>query len=188
MSAIQYLSSFVSNGWQALLLAVGVAIVTLLLKKTVLKNLPGKVFTFLPFVLGIVFFAVYRALATLSWEPFTTDIATTLNGGFTCGCIAVLCFVACRQLAQKVGDRTSGSANGADLSPVAPLLEGYVAEENLAQTANALMEGCSGLSDEEIPQFVRETLTPAVLPETTEAELLALCALVGAYLSQLTGS
>ena len=50
------------------------------------------------------------------------------------------------------------------------------------------MEGCSGLSDEEIPQFVRETLTPAVLPETTEAELLALCALVGAYLSQLTGS
>lgn len=187
MSAIQYLSSFVSNGWQALLLAVGVALVTFILKKTV-KKLPEKIFTFLPFALGILFFAVYRALATLSWAPFTTDIATTLNGGFTCGCMATLCFVVCRQLMQKVGDRASASSESASASPVAPLLEGYVADDKLAETASALLEGCTGLAEEELPQFVRETLSAAVLPETTEAELLALCALVGAYLAQLTGN
>src|SRR5699024_5768431 len=94
MSAIQSLSGFFSDSWQSLLLALGVALVTFILKKTV-KKLPEKVFTFLPFALGILAFAVYRAIATLSWAPFTTEIVTTLEGGFTCGCAAILCFVAC---------------------------------------------------------------------------------------------
>ena len=89
MSAIQSLSGFFSDSWQSLLLALGVALVTFILKKTV-KKLPEKVFTLLPFALGILAFAVYRAIATLSWAPFTTEIVTTLEGGFTCGCAAIL--------------------------------------------------------------------------------------------------
>lgn len=180
MSAIQSLSGFFSDSWQSLLLALGVALVTFILKKTV-KKLPEKVFTFLPFALGILAFAVYRAIATLSWAPFTTEIVTTLEGGFTCGCAAILCFVACDKLLKKVGERGSG-----EITPVTPLLEGYVADDKLAETAATLMEGSAGLTEEELPQFVRETLSAAVLPETTEAELLALCALVGAYLSQIS--
>ena len=181
MSAIQSLGGFFSDSWQSLLLALGVALVTFILKKTV-KKLPEKVFTFLPFALGILAFAVYRAIATLSWAPFTTEIVTTLEGGFTCGCAAILCFVACDKLLKKVGERGSGEA----VTPVTPLLEGYVADDKLAETAATLMEGSAGLTEEELPQFVRETLSAAVLPETTEAELLALCALVGAYLSQIS--
>ena len=181
MSAIQSLSGFFSDSWQSLLLALGVALVTFILKKTV-KKLPEKVFTFLPFALGILAFAVYRAIATLSWAPFTTEIVTTLEGGVTCGCAAILCFVACDKLLKKVGERGSGEA----VTPVTPLLEGYVADDKLDETAATLMEGSAGLTEEELPQFVRETLSAAVLPETTEAELLALCALVGAYLSQIS--
>lgn len=186
MSAIQYLSIFAAYGWQMLLLAAGVALVTFLLKKTVFKNFSEKVMTFLPFALGIAFFAVYRAIATLSWAPFCTDVAATLEGGFTCGCIAVLCFVACEQLAAKVGERTS-QEEGDPMTPVTPLLQGYVAQENIYETATKLLQGSYGLNETQLEAFVSETLTAAVLPETTEAELLALCAVVRKYLSELTG-
>ena len=152
MSAIQSLSGFFSDSWQSLLLALGVALVTFILKKTV-KKLPEKVFTFLPFALGILAFAVYRAIATLSWAPFTTEIVTTLEGGFTCGCAAILCFVACDKLLKKVGERGSGEA----VTPVTPLLEGYVADDKLAETAATLMEGSAGLTEEE--KTVREEVS-----------------------------
>ena len=180
MSAIQYLSSFVSNGWQALLLAVGVALVTFILEKTVLKKVPEKVFTFLPFALGIVAFAVYRALLLLSPAPFTTELAVTLEGGFTCGCVAILLHVACVQLARKVGERGKADA----VYPVAPLLEGYVPEETREAVAQTLEAGARQKTGEALRAFVRTTLLSAA-PAATEAELALLSELVAAYLDAL---
>ena len=63
MSAIQYLSAFRTFGADVLALALGVTLVTSLFKKTVFKNRSKKLFVFLPFALGLVFYAVYRAIA-----------------------------------------------------------------------------------------------------------------------------
>ena len=90
MDTIKYLSVFRAYGADVLLLALGVTLLTSLLKKTVMKNCPKKLFVFLPFAIGIVCYAVYRALATLSAAPFTTELAKTVEGGFASGCAATL--------------------------------------------------------------------------------------------------
>ena len=93
MSAIQYLSTFRLYGWDVLLLAGAVTLLTALLKKTVLKNASRKLYVFLPFAIGILLYAAYRGLVTLSPLPFTTDLAATIEGGFGCGCAATLYYV-----------------------------------------------------------------------------------------------
>ena len=207
MSAIQYLSTFRLYGWDVLLLAGGVTLLTSLLKKTVLKNAPKKLFVFLPFALGIVLYAIYRALVTLSAEPFTTGLAATVEGGFACGCAATLYYVVYEQFFRKRPTADTGAADGAGESetpdtgaaddadtdmgevipPVAPLLEGFVPEETRHAVARSLTEGARGKTGDALRTFVRETLFSAA-PAATEAELLALTELVAAYLSPLSGT
>lgn len=207
MSAIQYLSTFRLYGWDVLLLAGGVTLLTSLLKKTVLKNAPKKLFVFLPFALGIVLYAIYRALVTLSAEPFTTGLAATVEGGFACGCAATLYYVVYEQFFRKRPTADTGAADGAGESetpdtgaaddadtdmgevipPVAPLLEGFVPEETRHAVARSLTEGARGKTGDALRTFVRETLFSAA-PAATEAEMLALTELVAAYLSSLSGT
>ena len=207
MSAIQYLSTFRLYGWDVLLLAGGVTLLTSLLKKTVLKNAPKKLFVFLPFALGIVLYAIYRALVTLSAEPFTTGLAATVEGGFACGCAATLYYVVYEQFFRKRPTADTGAADGAgesetpdtgaaddadtdmgeSIPPVAPLLEGFVPEETRHAVARSFTEGARGKTGYALRTFVRETLFSAA-PAATEAELLALTELVAAYLSSLSGT
>ena len=207
MSAIQYLSTFRLYGWDVLLLAGGVTLLTSLLKKTALKNAPKKLFVFLPFALGIVLYAIYRALVTLSAEPFTTGLAATVEGGFACGCAATLYYVVYEQFFRKRPTADTGAADGAgesetpdtgaaddadtdmgeSIPPVAPLLEGFVPEETRHAVARSLTEGARGKTGDALRTFVRETLFSAA-PAATEAELLALTELVAAYLSSLSGT
>lgn len=199
MSAIQYLSTFRLYGWDVLLLAGGVSLLTALLKKTVLKNASKKLYVILPFALGIVLYAVYRALVTLSAAPFTAELAATLEGGFACGCAATLYYVVYEQFFRKKADGQAADTGTADdggsqdadaggaASPVAPLLEGYVPEETRAEVAQALYEGARGKTGDALRTFVRETLFSAA-PAATEAELIALTELIAAYLASLTGA
>lgn len=199
MSAIQYLSTFRLYGWDVLLLAGGVSLLTALLKKTVLKNASKKLYVILPFALGIVLYAVYRALVTLSAAPFTAELAATLEGGFACGCAATLYYVVYEQFFRKKADGQAADTGAADdggtqdadtdgaASPVAPLLEGYVPEETRAEVAQALYEGARGKTGDVLRTFVRETLFSAA-PAATEAELIALTELIAAYLASLTGA
>lgn len=199
MSAIQYLSTFRLYGWDVLLLAGGVSLLTALLKKTVLKNSSKKLYVVLPFALGIVLYAVYRALVTLSAAPFTAELAATLEGGFACGCAATLYYVVYEQFFRKKADGQAADTGAADdggtqdadaggaASPVAPLLEGYVPEETRAEVAQALYEGARGKTGDVLRTFVRETLFSAA-PAATEAELIALTELIAAYLASLTGA
>ncbi len=201
MSAIQYLNAFRLYGWDVLLLAGAVSLLTALLKKTVLKNAPNKLYVFVPFALGTVLYAVYRAIVTLSAEPFTTGLAATFEGGFACGCAATLYYVVYEQFFRKRMDGTDAdneqSADGEDqggsapdagaesVSPVAPLLEGYVPEETREAVARTLCEGARKKTGNELREFVRETLFSAA-PACSEAELMALTELVTAYLAALT--
>ena len=114
MSAIQSLSAFRLYGWDVLLLAGAVSLLTALLKKTVLQNAPKKLYVFLPFALGILLYAVWRALVTLSAEPFTTGLAATLEGGFGCGCAATLYYVIYEQFIRKKKTDAESGTSAAD--------------------------------------------------------------------------
>ncbi len=161
MTMIQYLSAFRLYGADVLFLALGVSACTSLLKKTLLKNCAKKAYVFLPFALGIAFYAVYRAIATLSPAPFTTELAATAEGGFACGCAATLYYVVYEQFFRSRGN----------LPPVAELLAGIVPEEKLAEAAKTLTEGGAKKSEEELLRFVTETLSRYADPPLTRTEL-----------------
>ena len=88
MTALQFFNAFRTFSADVLLLALGVTLITSLLKKTVMKNCNKRVFVFLPFAIGTVVYAVFSALVTLSAEPFTKDLLQTVEKGFSCGLAA----------------------------------------------------------------------------------------------------
>ena len=182
MTIVQYLSAFCTFSADVLLLAFGVTLVTSLLKKTVFKNCSKKLFVFLPFALGLVFFAAYRAIVTLSYIPFTEELSGTLEGGFACGCAATLYYVVYEQFfrANKTEETTK-------LIPaVTPLLAGFVAEAQTAEAAEKIRQGSQGLTGDKLFVFVRETLAGYTLPEVSQTELDALTRLVVDFLAKVS--
>ncbi len=173
MSFVQLVSAFRLYGADVLLLALGVTLTTSLLKKTVLKTFP-KLFVFLPFILGVVYFAVYRMIATGSIAPLAADLGGTLCNGFGCGCAATLYSVVCEKFLQG-----KTKAN-----PLAPLLE-FIPEEKREEAAKTLYEEAKNLSGEELRKYFEETLNTFADPPMSETELLATAELLAEYMDSL---
>lgn len=174
MSFVEILNTLRAYGADVLLLAFGVTLIVSLLKKTVMKNVPKKVFVFLPFAVGIVFYAVFHALASMSAAPFTTEIADTLKGGFACGCAATLYYVIYEQFFR-----------GKTLSPLLPLLEGVVPEEKREEAANVLYEGFFRQEEGARATFLRETLRTYCGDTMSEDELQKIVELIEEFLLSL---
>ena len=175
MTAITYLNAFRTYGADVLLIALGVTLLTSLFKKTLLKRCSKKLFVFLPFLLGTVIFTAYRMLAVMSVTPITQEIFKTLEGGFASGCAATLYYVIYEQFIRR----------GKTVTPLSPLLEGYVLKEHMAEAEQLLLEGGKDKTGKALCRFVRETLAPFVDAELSESELAALSALVTEYLSAI---
>ena len=174
MTAVQLVNVLRNYGLDVLLLALGVTVITSLLKKTVLKSFPKKVYVFLPFLLGLLLYAIYRMIALWSAAPLTGDIRTTLEGGLGCGSAATLYYVVYEQFFRK---------KKTVLNPLLPLMQGIVAEGEQEEAAKALYEG-SKTAIELLP-FVRNTLLPYADDALSEAEFDAACGLIAEYLSTL---
>lgn len=184
MTLLQYLSAFRVYSVDALVLALGVSLITSLLKKTVLKKCPKKVFVFLPFLIGFIFYASYRAILTMSAEPFTSGLTETFEGGFACGCAATLYYVVHKQFFRTVSSNTTAEAQGA--LPVAHLLEGLVSENELPRIAEMLTEGSKEKSGNDLLRFVFETLRGCTAEgELTEGELLLCAQTVSGFLESV---
>lgn len=174
MTAVQLVNVLRNYGVDVLLLALAVTLLTALLKKTVLKSLPNKVYVFLPFLLGLLVYAAYRMLALWSVAPLTSDIRTTVEGGFSCGSAATLYHVIYEQFFRK---------KKTDENPLLALLQGIVAEGEMEKAAKELKEGCKGAV--ELLSFVKETLLQYVEDSLSEAEFDATASLIADFLSSL---
>ncbi len=206
MTIFQYLGAFRVFDADVLLLALGVTLVTSLLKKTVFKNASKKLYVILPFVLGAVFYAAYRMLATLSVAPLTETLAQTAEGGFACGCAATLYYVIYEQFIRKAvlsaGQTDEAAAPAAEENaaageaaaespangPIAPLLEAFVPADRLAEAAAALTEGSRGLTAEARANFIKTALEKYLSPGMTERETYILQTLLEHCLAALNGA
>ncbi len=173
MSFSQLVSAFGLFGPDVLLLALGVTLLTSLLKKTVLKTCNKKWFVALPFLVGTLLFAVYRAILLKSPAPFGTDIASTLEGGFGCGCAATLYYV----LYEKFFEKDAAS-------PLLPLLD-FLPEDRRKEAADALWKGVRGLGKEEAAAFFRESLNTYSDVPMSEDELTEIAEVLAAFVGML---
>ncbi len=191
MTMMQYLSAFRVYSMDALILALAVTLCTSLLKKTVLKKCPKKVYVFLPFVLGFLFYAAYRAILTKSAEPFTSGLTQTFEGGFACGCAATLYYVVYEQFFRTATTSAAEPPKADEYYLLAPILKGIVAEEKQEEAAKALIKGGKENTGDDLTRFCLETLRAYAVnggEETplTEGELFLYAKTVSAFLSNHT--
>lgn len=177
MTIVQYLSTFRVFGSDVLLLAIGVSAITSLVKKTVFKNLPNKVYVFLPFAVGVIVYAAFRALVTMSAEPFIGGLSATLEGGFACGCAATLYYLIYEQFIRN-GLKTS------DMPPVGELLKDLVPESERKKAAEELTANCADKTAEELYPYIAEVLRRYAGTDKSETEIELRTHLVAKFLTQ----
>ena len=83
MSFIQIFSTFTFYGLDVTALALVTALVTQLVKKTLLARAQKKIVTFLPFILGTLFYAVYAAARNLSLRFLLDEYVSVIEHGFS---------------------------------------------------------------------------------------------------------
>ncbi len=160
-------------GVDVLFLAMGVTLLTSLLKKTVMKSANRKVFVFLPFGLGILIYVLYSLLAR-SGVCFTAEeIFTVVERGLSTGCAATLYYVLYEQFLR--GKLT--------VDPLLPLLE-CVPEEKRQEASEHIRAACKD-ADGEIDGILAEQLKAYADPPLSEEELLLTAGLLKEYLSSI---
>lgn len=175
MTVVQIVGALRLYGADVLLIALGVTLLTSLIKRTLLKNFSGKVYVFLPFAIGVLIYACYRMIITLSAAPLTEELLSTCEGGFACGSVATIYYVVYEQFLRR---------GKTELSPLLPLLEGFVPEELKEAVADALIGGYKAVERENLPAFVLEALK-SIVPELSDGDAELCSRLVSEFLLDL---
>lgn len=129
LTIIKIIDAFTFYGVDVLLLAALTAVVTQVLKISVLKKLKKKILTFLPFVLGTLFYAIYECVCNLSIRLLLIDYVTIIEHGISVGAVATLLYVLHEQFIRE----KKGCTQTEQL--VATLLEGYVPTDSVEKAA-----------------------------------------------------
>ena len=93
----------VLDAFEADILAVGaiVYVATFLLKKTLLKKLPKKYLTAVPFILGMLLYAAFTALFRFSIRELWAEPQETIQNGLASGSAATVIHVIYEQFIRK---------------------------------------------------------------------------------------
>ena len=134
MTFIQIIDTFTFYGVDVALLAIATAIITQVLKITLLKKVQKKIVTFLPFTLGTLLYAIYAAVRNLSAVYVVQNYAEILEHGLAIGSLATLLYVLYEQFIRK----QSGLSETEQV--VSALIEGFVPDESVEKVAKDLTD------------------------------------------------
>lgn len=176
MTIMQFLSTFRFYQPDVLLLALGVTLGVSLLKKILPKSCPKKIYLFAPFLLGIALYGAYAVIREGNALPLKSDLAQTVDSGFSCGCVATLYYLIYEQFFRGTKKKSQPS--------LSTLLEGIVPEENREAALNALLNA-NGKEGEELSRFVRETLSEYGEKTLSDVELCASAKIIAELLPKL---
>ena len=129
LTIIKIIDAFTFYGIDVVLLGALTAIVTQLLKISVFKKVKKKLLTFLPFILGTLFYAVYACVRDLSIQLLLTDYVQIIEHGISVGAVATLAYVLHEQFVRE----KTGTSQTEQI--IATLLEGYVPTDSVEKAA-----------------------------------------------------
>ncbi len=84
-------------GVDVVLLAAATSVLTQILKNTLLKNAPNKLYTLLPFILGVIVYAVYTAISRVSFYYVFINFVSVLEQGIKTGGVATVVYIVYEQ-------------------------------------------------------------------------------------------
>lgn len=134
MTVIKIIDAFAFYGLDVALLSLLTAGLTQLLKLTLFKKRKKKLLTFLPFILGTLFYAAYYAVKNLCLYCLVENYIFVLEHGFSVGSLATLVYVLYEQF---VREREGVPATR---QIVSTLISGFVPDEKVTEAAKAVCE------------------------------------------------
>lgn len=150
-------------GVDVVVLAIATAALTQLLKTTLLKKAPNKVYTFIPFLIGVILYAIYAAISRVSFCYIAENAAYILEQGIKVGAAATVIYVLYEQFVRgKVCASVPENA-------VAEIIQGYVAEGYEAAAAAEILAA---------PETAYEIIEKYRREEVGDDEITALCRLL----------
>lgn len=99
MTYIEIIDFITFYGVDVAVLGILTSALTQILKTTLLKNAPNKLYAFLPVIIGTVLYIVYTMLAHLSFSYAFENMGVMLEKGFSVGAAATVIYVICEQFA-----------------------------------------------------------------------------------------
>lgn len=134
MTIIKIIDTFTFYGIDVILLALLTAVCVQIVKVTVFKRKKKKLLTFLPFLVGTAFYAIYAALKNWSLSYLLDEYTTILEHGISVGAVATLLYVLYEQFVrEKSGLSTTQSV-------ISTLIDGYVPTDNVENVAKLISE------------------------------------------------
>ncbi len=134
MTIIQIIDTFTFYGLDIIALAAFTCLCVQILKNTLLKKCRKKIATFLPFLLGGVFYSVYAGVLNMSVKWVLENYVDVIEHGFSVGALSTLFYVWYEQFIRD--KETTGATQGV----IATLIEGYVPDDALEKTAKLICE------------------------------------------------
>lgn len=134
MSIFQIIDAFAFYGFDVVLLAAATSVTVQIFKKTLLKRCNKKIYTFLPFIFGTVFYAAYAAVRNLSAQYLLENYVSVLEHGFSVGALSTLTYVCYEQFLQNK------KATTATEGVISALITGYVPNDKTESVAKLIAE------------------------------------------------
>ena len=135
MTVIEIIDAFTFYGIDVMLLAALTFAAVQLCKLTFLKRVNKKLITFLPFVLGTVFYAVYAGLKNMSFCYLLQNYVSVIEHGVSVGAASTLAYVLYEQF---VREKKAGLS--ATEGVISALIEGYVPTNEVEEVAKSIAE------------------------------------------------
>ncbi len=173
MTIIEIIDAFTFYGIDVILLAALTFAVVQLCKLTFLKKLNRKLITFLPFILGTVFYAIYAGLKNMSFEYLLINYVSIIEHGMGIGAASTLVYILYEQF---VREKKSGLT--ATESVISALIEGYVPTDDVEKVAKSIAEAIAKDVTGGGAQRAAEILTANAAENITERDIRLLSKLI----------
>lgn len=180
MNFIEIINAFTFYGIDVILLAAATTAATQLIKIVLFKKAQKKMLTFLPFVLGTLFYAVYAAIGNLSLTFVFENYTKVIEHGISVGAVSTLFYVLYEQF---VREKSNLSATEKVIST---LIEGYVPTDSVEEAAKAVAEAIARDVTGNGAKRAEEIIAEYSGGEITERDVQLLSKLIIETLAHLT--
>lgn len=168
LTIIQLINTFTFYGIDTVLLAALTTVTVAIIKKLFFKKASKKLLTFLPFIIGTIFYCAYSAVINLSVAHVLNGISVHLEKGFAVGATATILYVIYEQFVR--GDKSTPLSE----SVVKTILEGYIISSELDRVSKsayeAIVNDVTGSALERVKHIISEHTAEGV----NEREILLL--------------
>lgn len=181
LTFVEIIDLFTFYGVDVVIIGAITCVLTQILKTTVLKNAPNKVYAFLPVVIGTLMYFAYAMLTHLSFEYAVQNFTFLLDKGFTVGGAATIIYVICEQFVR------GGSSLPTAQKVVAAIIKNCVDSQKLNDVARKIYDEFDATDLDGAAKQIANTLSESAGDADAE-EFLDLAVLVANTLYKMTAT